>query len=355
MISINSFAIHVTYTCPLECAHCCFSSSPRNKDSLPIATILESIKSFSGSTVKMIAFTGGEPFLLGSKLDDVVRAAKSIGVTTRVVSSCHWAVTPHIALKKLRSLSDCGLDELSISWDDFHEKFVSFQNIKNAFDAAKSLNITVAISIVQAEHSKWTASGVRDALGLPPDSENVVVESPINLTGRAERELSDAGLRPERVIGPCPYVITGPTLSAKGKLLACCGVIPQTEELIIDHNPTADSIQNSIESARRSVLLNWLHLRGPYAIMKWIGDHYNVDVPPEESIGGNCEACKRLFESENYQKHLPAALCEQTDTISSELFLLEQTGLLDPKILFGLWRGNKPSTNLSTSKLNEGE
>jgi MoaA/NifB/PqqE/SkfB family radical SAM enzyme len=39
-----SFAIHVTYTVPLACTHCCFSSSPKNRDRLHTDHIAETIR-----------------------------------------------------------------------------------------------------------------------------------------------------------------------------------------------------------------------------------------------------------------------------------------------------------------------
>ncbi len=348
MVNINNFAIHITYTCPLACAHCCFGSSPKNKDRLPISYILESIRALGGSGIKMIALTGGEPFLLGTKLKDVVAEAAKLRVSVRIVTSAHWATSDGITKKWLAELQVVGLSELSISWDDFHEEFVSFENIRRTYLAAKELGLTVAISLVQGATSKWTATRVRQKLGLPKQSDDIIVESPLNLTGRADEELHDAGLRSERYIGPCPYVITGPTLSAKRKLLACCGVIPHTEELVIDSSPTPETINTSIERSRRSVLLNWLHLRGPYAIMEYIGKTYGEAIPLKTSLGGNCEACKVLFESPNISRHIPRAVSEKTDQISGELELLSSLEMLDSAGIMALWSKGATVTDVAT-------
>lgn len=341
MIKISSFAVHVTYTCPLTCAHCCFSSSPANKDRLPVPYILQTIKALKPLNLEMIAFTGGEPFLLGADLALCVAEAASLGMRVRVVTSAHWATTESSTEKQLKRLVDAGLTELSISWDDFHEEFVDFSNIKRAFNIARGLGVTTAISIVQSASSRWTANRVRAEIGASLSESDVVVESPLNQTGRAEEELARSGMRPQRHVGPCPYVLTGPTLNARGKLLACCGVIPETSRLIIDHEPTPESILNSIDIARSSALLNWLNLRGPYAIIQSIGEDFGEIVPEKKSIGGNCEACRILFETPSISRHIDKAVENKKTHISAELELLNSLGLLTSDGIIGLWKDGR--------------
>jgi len=344
MITPTSFAIHVTYTCPLTCAHCCFSSGPEVRDRLSLDHIIETIRSLDTSTIRMVAFTGGEAFLLGNGLVDIVGEAKSRGFVTRVVTSAYWAKHQSVAEKKLVALREAGLDELSISWDDFHANQssmpMSFQYVHNAFWAAKKLGIIAAINIVQSANSTWTANVVKDALGIPQESDEVIVESPVNLTGRAEIELQDVGLRPNRYLGPCPYVLKGPTLSAKNKLLACCGVIPETDALVLDPDFSPENLDSAIEQGLQSPLLNWLYIRGPYAIMDWISKKYNIPIPKAENVGGNCEACKLLFETKEIADKIPDALIEKVNDISDELQVLDALGLLNKRegnMVLDLW------------------
>lgn len=337
MIRPMSFAIHVTYQCPLACAHCCFSSSPKNGDRLPIEQIFETIRQLDDTSIQMVAFTGGEPMLLGQHLITAIKVASERGFVTRVVTSAYFAKTPEIAKSKLGALRDAGLSEVSISWDDFHEEFVNFDCIYNAFWASKRLGMTTAVNTVQASDSRWTAERVRQELGLESESEDIIVESPLNLTGRAEKDLVDAGLRPERSLGPCPYVLTGPTLSAKNKLLACCGVIQDTPQLTLDDDFKPENLQAAIEAGQRSTLLNWLYLRGPYAIMEHIGERFEIPVPSRNDVGGNCEACRRLFHTPEFATRVEQAATEKSAEISGELELLGTLGMLSPRAIQRLW------------------
>lgn len=338
MLVPNSFAIHVTYTCPLACAHCCFKSSPAVKDKLPVETIAETIQCLDNRTIKMVAFTGGEPFLLGRELAALVRLAKNRGFTTRVVTSAYWGKNNSRALAQLIDLKNAGLDELSISWDDYHEEFISFACVYNAFWAAKQEDITVAINIVQDATSKWTRERVANELGVAYTSE-IIVESSLNITGRADYALQEAVLKENNYIGPCPYVITGPTLSAKNKLLACCGVIPETDDLVVNTTFNPATLPDDLLKMQNSVLYKWLYLRGPYDVMQYIHNEYAVEIREKAEIGGNCEACKLLFTTQKIKSRIKDAIDQKAVEIENELYLLHSLGMLEPGIVQSIWSG----------------
>lgn len=345
MIRPSSFAIHVTYACPLTCASCCFSSGPKVKNSLSIDVILATILNIDASSFNMVAFTGGEPFLLGNNLDLAVNAAHNKGLVTRVVTSAYWAKHADATETRLRELQEAGLNELSISWDDFHEEQsstrVTFEQIHNAYWAAKNMGMTVAVNIVQAENSRWNAKRVRSELGIHPESADIVVESPLNITGRAEEALINTQPRAEKFLGPCPYVLSGPTLSAKKKLLACCGVIPHTDELVLDDDYDPSHLSASIASGLKSPILNWLYIRGPYAILEWLAFNYGVSIPEKDSIGGNCEACRLLFHTKQYKELVSQAANEKAAEIGGGLAILSALGFFEKgaeKSLMGMWQ-----------------
>jgi organic radical activating enzyme len=340
MITPSSFAVHVTYTCPLACAHCCFSSSPKSRERLDPGLVIDTIRNLDQTAIEMVCFTGGEPFLLGDHLVEFVKLATERGFKTRVVTSAYFGRTPKAATQRMEKIAAAGLKELSISWDDFHEEFVSFETIKNVAHAASEIGgILIAVNIVQGAQAKWTVERVRREIGVDLE---VVCESPLNLTGRAAEELSNLGLRSERFLGPCPYVMTGPTLAGTGKLLACCGVIPDTDRLCIDPDFKPEALEAGIKKGQASLLFQWLYLRGPYAIMEWIGEHYSINIPTRDTIGGNCEACKHLFENPAIDALLDEAVAVKAQEIIGEFELLRSLGASDPASILGLWHDQVP-------------
>lgn len=347
MIPSTSFAFHVTYTCPLECSHCCFSSGPKNKDKLSLDIVLETIENLDRKNIGLVAFTGGEPLLFGENLNRAISKAHQLGFTTRVVTSAYFANSIENGRSIISKLRNSGLDELSISWDDYHEKYVDFACVKNAFKAARELGISVAINIVQDEDSYWNADLVAREIGS--EEVEIVCESPINKTGRAKVELKDKPLKENRFLGPCPYILTGPTLSAKGKLLACCGVIPETDDLVISDDYKPSDMSVLMDSARKSVIYNWIYLRGPYSILEYMSLNFDLKIPKAEDFGGNCEACAYLFENFGNTDELGQAAQQMASNISGEINLLSQIGILEPAYITSLWGPGK--ANIDTSHL----
>ena len=115
MVIPTSFALHVTYTCPLTCAHCCFSSSPEVKDKLPISVLEDTIDKIDNTTIGMIAFTGGEPMLLVKNLYKLIQKSKNRSFVTRLVTSAYFGKIKTNAENKIADLKASGIDEISIS------------------------------------------------------------------------------------------------------------------------------------------------------------------------------------------------------------------------------------------------
>ena len=338
MVILTGFAFHVTYTCPITCAHCAYSSTPENRFHLPINHIIETIRSLNVSTIKMVTFTGGEPFLLGRDLISAVYEASHRGFMTRVVTNAHFAVDLPTALNRLSALSNSGLHELLISWDDYHAQFISFDRIRNAYWTAKDLGLKVAIYLVQANNAHWTVEKVKHELRGDVSTPHILIESPLHKTGRAEYKLQHAGPSAKRALGPCHYVLAGPALSAKNKLLACCGLIPETKALVLDHNFAPNKLNSIIEKSRQSLLLNWIFLRGPYAIMDWLSKRFRIPIIDIKEVRGNCEACHLLFSNKKLVSKIPYALTENPDEIVDELHLLRNIDILTPDVILSLWK-----------------
>ncbi|MFZ5454012.1 MAG: radical SAM protein [Thermodesulfobacteriota bacterium] len=347
MVIPTGFAIHVTYTCPIACAHCAFSSGPNNPVTLPIDHIIETIKSLDASTIKVVTFTGGEPFLLGQKLIRAVDEASRRGFITRVVTNAYFALDLTTARSSLSKLYNSGLHELFINWDDYHAQFISFACIHNAYWTAKKLGLKVAIYIVQANNSSWTPERVKHELGGDVSVQHHIIESPLNKTGRAEYKLRHVGPSAKRILGPCHYVLAAPTLSAKNKLLACCGFIPETKALVLDHHFDPKKLNALIAEAKKSLLLNWIFLRGPYAIMEWISRRYRIPIIDSKKVGGNCEACHRLFSNRILVSKIPYALTENPDEIVDELQLLRNLGIITPEAIHSLWKDTATITHMA--------
>lgn len=289
------FTFLLTDSCPLACAHCCFSAGKSKKSTLSRYQIFNTIKYINISKIKFIAFSGGEPFLLGQTLVDAVHEAKDKGFGTRIVTSGYFGKDKSTTERRLKELQQAGLDEISISWDDFHERFVPFDYIRNVFHESKKLGLAVSINVTQGRNSKWTADRVKIELGLSESNNYPIFDSPLILTGRAHSVMKKTEIYQNRYIGPCHGIMAYPTLRATNKLMACCGAIPETDSLILDHDFKPENLDADLERGQKLALFNLLYILGPSEILKWISKNYEINIKEEKYISGNCEACYMLF------------------------------------------------------------
>jgi hypothetical protein len=119
--------------------------------------------------------------------------------------------------------------------------------------------------------------------------------------------------------------------------LACCGVIPNDARLTIERPPKRADSPRVLSAQGGSALLNWLYLRGPYDIISFIGQRFDVEVPAKEDIGGNCEACAILFGDKAIADRIDEATALKADEIAGELSVLDALDWLDPGSVLSIW------------------
>ena len=146
-----------TYTCTSACKNCCFQCSPKRKEKLTVDEMKQyidaSIESYS--RLKLMVLTGGEPFIYGKKIEDIIQHASKAGLMTRIVSNGFWAKNYDSAYKRIQSLKEAGLTEINFSTGDDHLEFVPIKTIKNGALASLRQGMTVVINVEAAQDRKF--------------------------------------------------------------------------------------------------------------------------------------------------------------------------------------------------------
>ena len=224
----------LTERCDIACAHCWLGPSSNGAD-MPLDEAKGYIDQASSiPSVEWISFTGGEPFLLLGLLNELVGYASAKGLRTECVTNCSWAETPAKTEESLKSLRVSGLNVVNISADDFHQEFVPFENVRNCFEAAKSLGLkTVIMSAAQARGTLRLAEIINrlgsDEIGTLGDEKStkglsaIAVETGFIPVGRGAQLPRDKWLIGEsQTEGPCRLVLRDIGIDPEGELLACC-------------------------------------------------------------------------------------------------------------------------------------
>lgn len=161
----NTIVIAMTNKCNAKCDMCCFSCNPDNNLVLGKASIFSVIDQAKEiSTFNKVAFSGGEPFLFLELLEDSIKYAKTKGFTISCISNGFWGNDKEEVEKILLKLKQAGLSELRLSYDQFHEEYIPFENIKNIIVVSKVIGLACYLGIGVTKSSK-KASYYIDELG----------------------------------------------------------------------------------------------------------------------------------------------------------------------------------------------
>ena len=146
-MAFDHLILQITDNCPLECAYCCLESGPWRKETMPLADAigyLEQAKALNPSF--FLSFTGGEPFSRFPLMRDIAKHAHGLGIWHTTITSAVWCKSYEHTRKRLAELKEYGLRTVSISYDSYHEPWVSRDKIEHCVSAAVSLDLQVLVA-----------------------------------------------------------------------------------------------------------------------------------------------------------------------------------------------------------------
>jgi MoaA/NifB/PqqE/SkfB family radical SAM enzyme len=145
--------------CTAKCEMCCLNASPQCNEKIDYKQISEYILSSKEMPeIKIIHFSGGEAFLYYKDLLSLIRLCTDIEKSTSVITNGFWATNYEITLQRLKELKEAGLYAIGVSYDEFHAKFISINNIKNILRASKELDLRTSVQAViinGSENGDW--------------------------------------------------------------------------------------------------------------------------------------------------------------------------------------------------------
>lgn len=298
----HTLTILATYRCTAACRHCCFDSSPRLRRRLKLEEILGFINEGARSpALQLVAFSGGECFLLGADLERAITFATSLGLRTRCVTNGYWAKTPEAARARLRPLHRAGLREINVSTGDFHQQFVTHQAVVNAATASVDVGMEHTVIMIELQKTRRVTreSFVQDDRIQELCRRGVleIIESPwmpmdhAKTIAQPEGELLNRNNLHHR--GGCPSVLTTLVITPERRLGYCCGL---TRELIPSLNGSwqEGALDHLVEEGGQDFMKIWLHVDGPERILAWAASK-DARIQWEDRYAHSCHACLALF------------------------------------------------------------
>lgn len=283
--TVETFRVGLILTerCNATCSHCWFSSGPERTARMEPDEALDYIdQAREIPTVEWISFTGGEPFLLPEMLLKLVGHASRKGLRTECVTNCFWATTEGTAEGLLGRLVDEGLDVIDISADDFHQRHIPFDRVRNCYMAARRLGLKVVIMCAVARSSRLRIGEVVRLLGDDGirvlGSEAPTGETPSALgvetgfipVGRGADIPEDEWLIGNGPLeGPCKLVLRDIAIAPSGKVLPCCSAAGLAQAAEVGN--ARSGLRELIEETTRRTLFKVLSTKGPLGLKRLLG------------------------------------------------------------------------------------
>ncbi len=131
----------LTYKCLYECDHCFLYCGSNMEGTFTIEQVEKAIVQGIEAGIGSICIEGGEPFLFYPLMLETLRVAKKLNLRRSIVTNCYWANSERDAELWLGPLVEIGIDDLSVSNDEFHSDDPESSPATIAYKVAKKLGM----------------------------------------------------------------------------------------------------------------------------------------------------------------------------------------------------------------------
>lgn len=327
---INSEAgLFLTRRCPLQCAHCAVSSTPKMADPPEDAVKLAVQALVRSERIQRVCVTGGEPFLRIDLLRHAVQELSAAGKAVSVVTSGYWATDEERASGALENAFSDVPVTLWLSIDEHHGQFLGANHYQSAIVAAHELGLTVN---VVSTYSQDRHEAEDYFLSVVPRANvralvNRVKYQPVFRVGRGEA-LSNL---PATAAGP-PAGHCGnctPHLNADGAVMACCSEFAAAagNPLLLGHVGDAP-LDALLDRGEKDWLIQAVRTLGPARLARMAERHLPDVVFAQDYLPHDiCAVCVHVMRT-------PAAVQHLRRLFASDKSLRERVVLLR-SVLYG--------------------
>ncbi len=310
LVTPHTLSLITTHRCTAACDHCCFSCSPDVLDHIPIPNLYRYVDEATElPTMRVVVFTGGECFLLGQDLDNLIKKASGHGFFTRFVSNGYWAINPAAARRRLEKLVACGLTEANFSTGDQHAEYVKPEYVRYGAVAAAELGLT---TIVTVELFKQSVFPFEEFINHPDikkhlESGKLAIKlapwmkfkgkSPLGFN-KKYLEFVEQARSPQ---AGCYTALKVLAISPRQQLFACCGLpVEDIEEMHLGSLKNA-SIKEVLSRTPDDFVKIWVHLHGPDAVIRY-AQQFDPTIPFPKDAAHICDACRHMYHDKRIKK-----------------------------------------------------
>ena len=136
-----------TYACTGRCKHCSEGNHTSCGESIDPKAAAEAIGRITSEYgIKTVLVFGGEPLLCLEAVEEIIRKAKDSGVPKRqVITNGYFSNNPDKISEVARRLEVCGVNDLLLSVDAFHQETIPIDTVKTFAREAKRTGLCIRL------------------------------------------------------------------------------------------------------------------------------------------------------------------------------------------------------------------
>ena len=319
-------SVITTHRCTAACVECCFGCSPGIETAIPVASIEQYIDDAADyGSFQMVVFTGGECFLLGNDLVDLVRRCTDHGFKSRVVTNGYWGESEKVAERRAKALAGAGLGEVNISTGPAHAEYVSLDSVQNAAVASHNAGLSVLIALEISDGMSFDANAMfsnREFESLVDAGKITILASPwMEFRDGTGPKIDNVAANTSRYnTGRCSSSLNVVAVTPTQKLISCCGLpMEDLPELAVGNLQTS-SLGDLLSNSQNDLLRLWIHAEGPRAVFR--AAEREGFVTGSLARGHICSECRDVYQDVGIADYLNSLNQESIDMIARRFSLV---------------------------------
>ena len=179
--NLNKIEFVLTYTCTGRCKHCSVGEHESCDESIDPDIAADAVRRIAAEyDVKTVMTFGGEPLLKLDSVEKIMIAARDADVPKRqVITNGYFTKSNERIKEAAKRLKACGVNDLLLSVDAFHQESIPLEIVKKFAEEAKACDIPIRLQpawLVSREDENPYNLKTREVLSLFSDTEIPISE-----------------------------------------------------------------------------------------------------------------------------------------------------------------------------------
>ena len=183
--NLNKIEFVVTYACTGRCKHCSEGNHTSCGERIDPQIAANAVRKIAAEyDIKTVMTFGGEPLLYPDAVYEIITVAKELNIPKRqVITNGYFSKNAEKIREVTEQLAACGVNDLLLSVDAFHQETIPLDLVKNFAAEAKKCGIPIRLQpawLVNAADNNPYNRKTREILdsfkdmGIPTNEGNIV-------------------------------------------------------------------------------------------------------------------------------------------------------------------------------------